>query len=197
MSNQLNRSLAWPALAALLAFNAGSAAAQLYKWTDERGRVTYSNQLPVDAKAAQKTTVVEDRVSVYSPDAALLRAVETDRQHANRPATDRRDNPPPAVAMLGTPAPAPSYAIEPQVYDYPYVVGGGGYFRPQRPMHKIPQVKLSAGATAGNTVGLYSIIPGSSAPVPGTWSPVAPQPSPKSRWDEPRPMPHGGQGWRR
>jgi len=195
----MNRPHAYAALAAaLLAFNAGNAAAQLYKWTDERGRVTYSNQLPVDAKAAQKTTVVEDRVSVYSPDAALLRAVETDRLNANRAATDRRD-PPPAVAMLGTPSAAPADAAGPQVYDYPYVVGGG-FYRPQRPLHKVPQVRLPAGATAGNTVGLYSIIPGSSAPVPGTWSPVAPQPAPKSRWDEPRPMPHGGyggQGWRR
>jgi len=179
--------------AALLALQAGSAGAQLYKWTDERGRVTYSNQLPVDAKAAQKTTVVEDRVSVYSPDAALLRAVETDRERASRPAAERPAAP--AVAMLGTPAPAPTDAIEPQIFDYPYVVGGG-YYRPHRPMHKLPQVKLPAGATAGNTVGLYSIIPGSSSPVPGTWSPVAPQPAPKYRWDEPRPVPHGG-GWRR
>lgn len=200
MDNRLNRSLAWPALtAALLALNAASAAAQLYKWVDERGRVNYSNQLPVDAKSAEKAAVVEDRVSVYSPDAALLRAVENDRQRTVQAALEKPEAWRPAVATIGGHAPVQPSEPESYVSDYPYWAGGGGYWgnRPQRPMHKIPQVKLPPGATAGNTVGLYSIIPGSSAPVPGTWSPITPPPAPRPRWDEPRPMTHGGQGWRR
>ncbi len=177
---------------ALLAFHAGSAAAQVYKWTDERGRVTYSNQLPADGKTAEKAKAVEDRVSVYTPDTALTREIAANRQRASRPAVE----PPaaPAVAMLGTPSPLPSDAVEPLVYDYPYVVGGGGYWRhrPPRPLHKIPQVKLPPGAIAGNTVGLYSIIPGSSAPVPGTWSPIAPQPPSRHR-----PVPFKRHSWQR
>ena len=170
----MNRPHAFAGLvAALLAFHAGSTAAQVYKWVDERGRVTYSNQLPVDPKTAEKVAAVEDRVSVYTPDPALVREMAANRQLASQPATDKRENTPPAVVMIGTSSPALSVASEPLVYDYPYVVGGG--FRPQRPLHKVPQVRLPPGATAGNTVGLYSIIPGSSAPVPGTWSPVAPQ----------------------
>ncbi len=194
----MNRPHAFAGLiAALLAFHAGGAAAQVYKWVDERGRVNYSSQLPADPKTADKVAVVEDRVSVYTPDPALLREVAAERQRASQPAPERRDNTPPAVAMIGGTTPAPSATAEPLVYDYPYIVGGG--FRPHRPLplHKVPQVRLPAGATAGNTVGLYSIIPGSSSPVPGTWSPVAPQPAPRPRWEEPRPMPHGGQGWRR
>jgi hypothetical protein len=96
------------------------------------------------------------------------------------------------VAMLGSPAPAPSATYESAVYDYPYVVNGG--FGRNRPLHKVPQVKLPPGATAGNTVGLYSIIPGSSAPVPGTWSPVAPQPA-AHRPQHPRPSPRSS--WER
>ncbi len=198
MSNRLNRFLAWPALAALLAFHAGTAAAQVYKWVDERGRVTYSNQLPADGKTAEKAKAIEDRVSVYSPDPALLRAVENNRQRTIQAALEKPEAWQPAVAAIGGPAPALPSTPDSTLTDYPYWTGGGYWgHRPLRPLHKVPQVKLPPGATAGNTVGLYSIIPGSSSTVPGTWSPLAPQSAPRPRWDEPRPMPHGGYGWRR
>jgi hypothetical protein len=164
MSTAANRTSAWATLAAaLLALHAGSAAAQLYKWTDERGRVTYSNQLPVDAKTADKAKTVEDRVSVYTPDPALTREMAADRRRAAEPAIERPAAP--AVAMLGAPGPAPTDAIEPQVFDYPYVVGGGGYrwHRPP-PMHKLPQIQLRPGAIAGNMVE-NGLIPGSTAPL--------------------------------
>lgn len=177
-------------LASLFAFHTGAAAAQLYKWVDERGVVNYSNQLPADPKAAEKVAAVEDRVSVYTPDPALVREMAAERRRVSQPAAARQENTPPAVAMIGTPAPAPSIASEPQVFDYPYGVVGG--FRPHRPLHKVPQVRLPAGATAGNTVGLYSIIPGSSAPVPGTWSPVAPPPP-----SHHRPVPFKRYSWER
>ena len=57
-----------------------SARAQLYKWVDESGVVTYSNQLPVNPGAAKKVEVVADRVSVYTPDPALKGAIEAERQ---------------------------------------------------------------------------------------------------------------------
>ena len=163
--------------ATLLAFHAGTAAAQVYKWVDERGQVNYSSQPPVDAKSAIQVAVVEDRVSVYTPDATLLREIEADRQRASRAAREKPEAYKPAVAMIGSPAPAPSAAVEPVVYDYPVMVVGG--FRPQRPLHKVPQVKLPPGAIAGNTVGLFGIMPGSSTPVPGTWTSTAPQPAPR------------------
>lgn len=190
----MNRSHALAGLAAaLLVFQAGAVAAQVYKWVDERGVVNYSSQLPTDPKFAGKAAAIEDRVSFYTPDPALVSEIEADRQRNIRAANEKPEPRQPAVAMLGTPDPAPSAAAETLVYDYPYVVGGG-WSRRHRPLHKVPQVKLPAGAIAGNTVGLYSIIPGSSAPVPGTWSPVAPQPA-AHRPHHPRPSPRGS--WER
>lgn len=66
------------ALAAILAVM--PAYSQIYKWVDERGVTNYSGQPPVDPKAAEKVAVVEDKVSVYTPDPALLRAVEAFRE---------------------------------------------------------------------------------------------------------------------
>ena len=59
---------------------AAPAHAQVYRWVDERGAINYSNQLPVNPETASKLAIVEDRVSVYTPDAALLRAIEADRR---------------------------------------------------------------------------------------------------------------------
>ena len=190
----MSRSHALAALAAaLLAFHVGAAGAQLYKWVDERGRVNYSNQLPVDTKSAGKVAVVEDRVSVYTPDAALVSEIEANRQRITRAASEKPEAYQPAVAMIGGTAPAPIAAAESLVYDYPYVIGGG-YGR-HRPLRKTQQLRLPAGTIAGTAVGLYSIIPGSSAPVPGTWSPVAPRQPAHHRPAQPRPVPF--ENWRR
>ena len=181
----MNRPHAIAALiAALLALSAGTAsAAQLYKWVDERGVVNYSNQLPVDPKSAKNVKEVEDRVSVYTPDPALVREIAAFRQRINQAAYDIPEPRQPAVAMLGTPSPSPTMVYGAYTDDYPYWNGGGwggGGFRPYRPhpSHPISQVRLPPGAIAGNTVGLYSIMPGNSYPVPSSWSPVAPQLAP-------------------
>jgi Domain of unknown function (DUF4124) len=165
--------------AALLAFSAGTAAAaQLYKWVDERGVVNYSNQPPADPKAARNVKAVEDRVSVYTPDPALVREVALFRQRASEAAYER-PSAPPAVVMLGTPSPSPTMVYAAYGDDYPYWYGGGGWagggYRPHRPhpSHPISQVRLPPGAIAGNTVGLYSIMPGNSYPVPGTIPSIA------------------------
>ena len=66
-------------IVALLFLTAGSAAdssaTQVYKWVDERGVLNYSNLLPVNPGSASKPVVVEDRVSVYTPDPALVQAI--------------------------------------------------------------------------------------------------------------------------
>ena len=56
------------------------ASAQVYKWVDERGVTNYSNQPPADPEAVKKLGLVEDRISVYTPDRALTQAVEAFRQ---------------------------------------------------------------------------------------------------------------------
>ncbi len=49
--------------------------AQMYKWVDERGVVSYSNSPPPSAGKTSKVSVVEDRVSVYTPDELISRAM--------------------------------------------------------------------------------------------------------------------------
>ena len=49
-------------LALLALLVAANAAAQVYRWTDEKGRVMYGNQAPSSAQA----TVVQDRIQSYS-----------------------------------------------------------------------------------------------------------------------------------
>ena len=56
------------------------ASAELYKWVDERGVTNYSNEPP--SGAASKLAHVENRVSVYTPDETLMRAVQASRERA-------------------------------------------------------------------------------------------------------------------
>ena len=159
-------------VAAFLAFSAGTAtAAQLYKWVDERGVVNYSNQLPADPKSAKNVKEVEDRVSVYTPDPALVREVALFGQRASETAYERPAAPP-AVVMLGTPSPSPTMDYAAYGDDYPYWYGGGGWvgggFRPYRPH---PSHPIS-----------YARLP------PGTWSPtVAQLPQNRPQLSSPRP----------
>lgn len=75
--------LIFPALFALAL--AAPAGAETFKWVDEHGVVNYSNNPPPAAKAATKLARVEERISTYESDPALLRVV------AARAATPRPD----------------------------------------------------------------------------------------------------------
>lgn len=70
--------LLWAALSAALP----ATAQQMYKWVDERGVVSYSNSPPPSAGKAGKVDVVEERVSVYTPDPLISRAIEEDAADA-------------------------------------------------------------------------------------------------------------------
>lgn len=50
------------------------ASAEMYKWVDDNGVVTYSNTPPT-AKQPKKVEAVPERVSVYTPDAELSKAM--------------------------------------------------------------------------------------------------------------------------
>ena len=50
--------------------------AETYKWVDERGVTNYSSSPPASAKLVEKAKVVEERLSIYTPDAALIRAIQ-------------------------------------------------------------------------------------------------------------------------
>jgi hypothetical protein len=156
------------------------ASAQVYKWVDERGVTNYSSQPPADA--AKKVAIVEDKISVYTPDKALMQAIEAARQGSNQALSER-------VASLerqleaerrarqyasAAEAPAASdpclggRAIDCNgIYSgyYPYGPAFGiGPFR-HRP-GRIVQTHLKPGTIAGNVVGMNGYIPGNSAAVP-------------------------------
>jgi hypothetical protein len=135
-------------------------AAQLYKWTDERGAIVYSDRLPADAGSAARVRSVEDRVSVYTPDAKLLEAIAVDHQrfalNARTAALDRRfERAGPAPSQI--PQDAPAVGIIGGYYPYGSVT---------RRAPRLPSAQLPVGATAGNVVGMNGFIPGNSASAP-------------------------------
>ena len=58
------------------------ASAELYRWVDARGVTNYSNNPPAAAAAANKLALVENTLSVYTPDANFLEAVKAVRARA-------------------------------------------------------------------------------------------------------------------
>ena len=64
-------------LAAALLVALPASAADLYKWVDDNGVVTYSNTPPT-TKQPKKIEAVPERVSVYTPDAELNKAMSPD-----------------------------------------------------------------------------------------------------------------------
>jgi hypothetical protein len=55
---------------------AAPASAQMYKWVDENGVTNYASKPPSPSKAAKKFVTVADRISVYTPESAVTRALE-------------------------------------------------------------------------------------------------------------------------
>lgn len=74
------------ALACTILATAAPAGAQMYKWTDDRGVVSYSNTPPPPA-AQRKVEAVEDRVSVYTTDEETKRAIAADKKREARAPT--------------------------------------------------------------------------------------------------------------
>jgi hypothetical protein len=167
-------------LLALLVAAAGLAplpavGAQIYKWVDENGVTNYSNQQPAPAAAPRAVGVVENNISVYTPDPALTREVNAFRMRSNGIGAS-------AAAPVAPPPyefSAPVYVPVPVASDpcaeyraahcgeyyadfYPYgpVAGYAPYH--QR-VSRIPQVRLRPGAIAGQVVGMDGYIPGNSA----------------------------------
>jgi len=130
------------------------AAAEMYKWVDDRGTTHYSDRKPEDPKDAGKVKPVSGNVSVYSPDKPLLAAVESARQRRAQPEyriEPERAPPPyayPAAAQL--PADSCEYADCGPLY-YPYAPALFAPFR-RRPPHFV-QGRLPPGAVAGGNGG--------------------------------------------
>ena len=155
------------AFAALVASTPLAGAQQVYKWTDENGVVNYSNTPPADSKSKKSVSVVEDRVSVYSADPAVVQAT--------RNARERGYAPPPPVAVV--PAPRPPAAPPPQVSAVDPCLAAFdpvacGYYDAspvfaarRRPPHLV-QPNLPPGAIAGNVNQNSGFTPGLSTQAP-------------------------------
>jgi hypothetical protein len=182
MRNQLSVSML--AVAALFAAATPLASAQLYKWTDDKGVVNYSNKPP--AGAAKGVAVVEDRVSVYTQDPAVLQATQNARDRRNLPppapaAAERRA--PPAAAspgVMASPGPLdPCIGADLSADCYGY--GASAAFRGRHRGPRLVQPELTPGAIAGNVNAGGGFTPGLStqaplgAPSPVVRHPVAPR----------------------
>jgi len=64
------------------------ASAELYRWVDERGVTNYSNERPPATATAKKLTNVADKVSVYTPDEQLIKAVKAMRERSLQTAAE-------------------------------------------------------------------------------------------------------------
>ncbi|TMH84865.1 MAG: DUF4124 domain-containing protein [Betaproteobacteria bacterium] len=102
-------------LAVVLLLVARPLCAETYKWVDEKGVTNYSSSPPANAKLAEKTQVVEERLSVYTPDPGLLRAIQV-RPPMSAPM-------PYSTAVTYAPQ-HDAAATQPMYDDYPYA----GYF---------------------------------------------------------------------
>lgn len=156
-------------IATLAIIGAAPASAQkLYKWVDERGVTNYSNQAPADAGAVKNLAPVQGNLSVYSPDKALMHAVDEFRRDGNNRALAER------VAYLerqleaerlarqyvtAAAVPAAPY-VDPGTY---YPAYGGGFFPAGHKHRRFHQAQLPPGAIAGNVVGSKGYIPGQAA----------------------------------
>jgi hypothetical protein len=174
-----------PALAAIAAWVCWTMpvqSAEVYRWIDERGVVNYSNEPPPKNAKARDVRVVEDRLSVYTPEKQPERpAARADKPIAGpvggaRDTPERSVQPPPPPAPLAydpcanAADPGNCYATVP----YP---GTPVIVAPRRPP-RLVQPELPPGTIAGQSSGSAGIIPGQSGTTP-------PAPVPRSRKDEP------------
>jgi hypothetical protein len=109
-------------IAALLFAAAVPARAEVYKWVDENGKVTYSNVRPPGA--AGKAEAVEEKISVMGMDPAVRAAAE--RRFAAQAQAEELEWQRRQQAMLlqqasqPAPAPATSDSYYPSYYPYAY-----------------------------------------------------------------------------
>lgn len=158
-------------------------AGELYKWVDENGTVNYSNNPPAKTKGGKPPTVVEDRVSVYTPEKSVTDALERNKDRRVSPpvASAPREPAPEVRAKAPTPPPPPPTGIydpcltpgDPNcqiLYDGPPVFSG------RRRAPPLIQPQLPPGTIAGQSTASGGIIPGLSGNAP----PLVPQPRPSA-----------------
>jgi hypothetical protein len=111
--------------ASAIAAEASNANAQVYKWVDENGVVNYSNSPPPKKPGIKPPVIVEETISVYTPEKAVIESIEDSRKRASAPPPSPAPAVPPApvatadtgggnrVGVLGPPAPPPVATYDP------------------------------------------------------------------------------------
>ena len=187
--------------AATLSLLATSAFAQVYKWVDEKGVTNYSNAAP--AKPGGNVTVVEDRISVYTPEQSVLDAAQKARERSAAPAPAPMQ--PGVTAIAPSPVSAPTAVVagsdacrnttDPNCYGAPFF-GVPVVIAPRR-APRLNQPQLPPGAIAGNVTGGSGYTAGLSGQAPPPAALTTTRPSTERFSVRPRPDDYrGDRGWR-
>jgi hypothetical protein len=143
--------------------------ADLYRWTDEKGSINYSDRAPPKSSNVKDVSIVENRLSVYSQDKATMEKVQRARERADSmPRTYARGSMPepylvgyaPAASGLGSESCVAGDDMN--CYGYPVYYSAPVFLGRHRGARFV-QPRLPLGATAGNAVGPTGFIPGLSA----------------------------------
>lgn len=152
---------------ALLLASAPAGAAELYRWHDENGVVNYSNTPPAKTRAGKPATVVEDRLSVYTPERSVTDAIERRRTQAQPQPSASFTRPPEPERRVAAPPPPPPASYDPCAH--PYDVNCPGYLYDASPVFNgrrrhvpLVQPQLPPGTIAGQSAGPNAYIPGQS-----------------------------------
>lgn len=176
MSLRLRYLTAPCAAAALLACGLAGAA-ELYRWVDDQGVVNYSNTPPARSRAREAPVVVDNRLSIYTPDRPLAEALERERERRARPApaasfTAEGANAPRAPTAPPPPGAGPYdpclHATDPACHTHLY--DGSPVFGGRRRAPALVQPQIPPGTIAGQATQSGGYIAGQSASAP----PVAP-----------------------
>lgn len=159
--------------AAILLASGMAAGAEMYRWVDENGITNYSNNPPPKSHTGKPATIVEDRTSVYTPEKAVVEALQ---KRAQKPAPQPPQSAsftrePEARAKGAAAPPGPPIAYDPcmtigdpncraTLYDASPV------FQGRRMAPQLIQPQLPPGATAGNVTGSSGYTAGQSASAP-------------------------------
>jgi hypothetical protein len=156
------------ALALLLA-SGFAAGAELYKWVDENGVVNYSNTPPPKTAAGKPPTIVQDQISVYTPDQAVIEEVERNKQKSKqKPAPVTSSVAPEAPRQASTLSPPPTVSYDscanPNDRNCPGVIYDSSpvFHGRRRPLPPLVQPQLPPGTIAGQGAGPGAYIPGQS-----------------------------------
>ena len=154
---------------ALTLASAAAAGAELYKWVDENGVVNYSNTPPPRSAKGNPPTIVDEQISVYTPEKAVTDEIERAKQKSAQkpaPASPAVSPEPERRASTLSAPPAPPYdpCANPNDRNCPGVIYDNSpvFQGRRRPLPPLVQPQLPPGTIAGQGAGPGAYIPGQS-----------------------------------